>query len=325
VRNLSPILILLIAASCGDSTTKAWPSDLSADLDPVDVAVDVADPDPVDVDVAVDVAVADPDPDPKDLFDVVDSFEIIAADLSGPGDAVGCSGNAWVTCDPETGVKTVALCGVSDPCVTGACVPGEGCVTEPVQCTAWSACDGGACVETYPPPPYGAWAGDTVANHEFTDPTDLSTVALSEYWGEGSLLLLDFSAGWCIVCKNDTWVYNEWLGNCWDDGLRVVQVMYENPDQTPGTASYANGWSQIYDTQYPVLLDDATLGADGEAEGGVLASFLEPDGPGLVGYMPIPVLIDTATMEIVYIDTGMNKPLFHALITNHLGVNTCWD
>ena len=74
-----------------------------------------------------------------------------------------------------------------------------------------------------------------------------------------------------------------------------------------------------------LLVEDATVGAEVVAEGGVLASFLEPDGPGLVGYMPIPVLIDTATMEIVYIDTGMNKPLFHALITNHLGVNTCWD
>lgn len=29
--------------------------------------------------------------------------------------------------------------------------------------------------------------------------------------------------------------------------------------------------------------------------------------------------------EILFIDTGMNKALFHGLITNHLGVNSCWD
>lgn len=263
-------------------------------------------------------------------------------------------------CQPEVGcVEAPVICDDGDPCTVDSCLLPEGCVHDPVGCPdgqscvgglctcpvacpglecgtdpcgtvcglcdPWEACSEGTCVATYPAPPYGAWIGNIVANHAFTDPTDLSEVTLSEWWGEGQLLLLDFSAGWCIVCKNDTAVFNEWVGNCYDDGLRVIQVLYENPDQTPATAAYANGWKQLYDTQYTVLIDSATTGPDGEAEGGVLPTFLQPNGPGQVGFMPIPMLIDTATMQILYLDTGMDKPLFHALITSHLGVSTCWD
>lgn len=244
----------------------------------------------------------------------------------------GCISMAWdpLPCsdgDPCTSgdhcvagacLATPIPCPEGQVCEAGACIcpvacaGGQECGLDPCgspcgTCAANKACAGGLCQPFYPPPPYGGWTGQTAADLLFVDPATGQEVWLHEYWGDGRVILLNFSSGWCIVCKNDTAYFNAWHSAYHDAGLRIVEILYENPDESPISAGYALGWKQTYGVLYDLWMDQPGTAGDGTAQGGALANFLEPAGPVLAEHFPVPLLLCPATMEILFVDTGLNK------------------
>ncbi len=210
-------------------------------------------------------------------------------------------------CDPGLGCQHEDLdvaCDDEDECTTGDwCVAGT-CTATPRECSDGESCDAGVCRTAYPPPPYGVLAGDIMANHGFIDPEDESEVRIAEWFGRGKILLITFNAGWCIVCRRDTSLLNEWMDVYGPDGLEILSILYETNSQAPITSAFSSWWKRAYGVRFPLVRDDTYEGEDGTAEGGVLADYVEPNTQLPEGTFPVTMVVCTADMRIIHADVG---------------------
>jgi hypothetical protein len=153
---------------------------------------------------------------------------------------------------------------------------------------------------------------------------DMSQVHLGQFYDDGILLLMTFSAGWCIVCKNDTQLFNSWHNAYYDSGLRIVEVLYENMSSKPADQAYGLYWKNVYNIQYEFWLDTATGTGDfGKAEGGNLPFFRQPTGPLKNGSFPATILICPQTMEILYISVGFYDEIVGPIVEEILANGSC--
>ena len=233
-----------------------------------------------------------------------------------------CQGEPMECLDGETCVD--GLCGCPAPCGEKVCGL-DGCGQSCGVCQQWEECQGGTCIPTYAPPHYGPYLGDTVPNQQYLDPEDLSTVEFGDFFGVGKLILVTYSAGWCIVCKNDTWLLNSWHADWADDGLTVLEINYEKTDSSPIDQDFALAWKESNIIQYHYWMDTPTADPDGEAEGGGLAYFMEPVGPLDSGTFPNTFLLCPQTMEILYIDDGFHDNVIEPLVKFYLFEQNCAD
>lgn len=260
------------------------------------------------------------------------------------------------SCHPQAGCLTTPLdtpCSDGDPCTQADWCSGGQCAGQPVQCeegyecisglckcaapcagqpcgtdmcgnvcgvcNEWEECLTSQCEQTYPAPPWGPFAGDIIPNQTFIDPVDMSPVKLGQFWNDGKLVLLTFSAGWCIVCKQDTVLFNAWHNAYYDAGLRIVEVLYENAASKPPDQAYGLFWKNAFNIQYNFWLDTATpTGVNGKAEGGNLPFFRQPNGPLKNGSFPGTILICPQTMEILYISVGFYDEDVGPLVMQYL-------
>jgi thiol-disulfide isomerase/thioredoxin len=231
------------------------------------------------------------------------------------GTPVACSGNS--ACDETSGLCTCAL-----PCLGLVC--GEDACGNPCgDCPGGAACEAGACVFHYPPPPYGPFEGDTIPDFAFLDPSQGQEVRLSQFQGQGRLILLVFSAGWCSVCKKDAALFNQWVGDPAKADLQILEVYYEDYYMKPATAQSALAWKNGLSINYPLLLDNPTLGPEGKASGGVLAQLQQPLGPLDPGYFPPVVLICPGDLRILHLRTGFPQNVLLPMIDQWLAEPDC--
>ncbi len=235
--------------------------------------------------------------------------------IDGPCQEGECQPGAKVDCDDD------------NPCTDDSCNPdGSGCMHTPNsnECGPNMVCADSLCTTLpYPAPPYGTFQGDTMANHVFIDPDDLSERFMEEFYGDGKVLLITFNAGWCKVCKEDTVLLNNWLAEHEEAGLRILSILYETPNATPINQGYAQWWDEYYSLTFPLWMDTPTADAQGEATGGVLETYRKPSGPVSQGYFPVTIIVCPATMEILYVDKGFYDEIIEEIVNHWLFLGEC--
>ncbi len=110
----------------------------------------------------------------------------------------------------------------------------------------------------YPEGPYGVEVGDRLAPLELSDcddePLDLAALLCDP---ATRLLLLNVGAGWCLPCIEETRELVESGLHVVraEQGLRIVQVLYEDEDAERATRTFCRQWTEEYGMCFPVLTD----------------------------------------------------------------------
>ena len=108
------------------------------------------------------------------------------------------------------------------------------------------------------PEPFGI---DPDLGHSFPDvqltSCDGKKQSLEEIRCAHALTLLSIGAGWCAPCKEETpdlQVVSDALA---DQGLGVVQVMFEDTQANPASTLFCKTWVETYSLAIPVFIDPA--------------------------------------------------------------------
>ncbi len=150
----------------------------------------------------------------------------------------------------------LAGCGSSNTTGTGTTGP-DASVSPDVVATpdTTPAADVPATTNVYPPGPYGS---RTCARFE---PFTLNTCD-GEPWRfnqddffASTATVVIIGAGWCVPCQNEARQIETELGPYRDRGVRVVQVLVQNPDRTAITPAFCNTWRTRYGLTIPELMD----------------------------------------------------------------------
>lgn len=233
---------------------------------------------------------------------------------------ITCEGSP-LFCVPGSSCEA-GQCVCKEPCVGRVC--GEDpCGNACGQCQQHYLCQEGACVLHYPDPPYGVFSGNTIPNYAFRDPFADREVRLEELLGQGRLLLMVFSAGWCHVCKRDALLFGQWLKEPAKAELRILEILYEDEYMQPAGLEAAQKWKTAFGVTHSLLVDSATVGPKGDAAGGVLDTLVQPLGPLDPGFFPQVLLLCPADMRILYITTGFSTEEMTAKVNYWLSSEDC--
>ena len=278
------------------------------------------------------LACDDGDPCTLDLCDITVGCFFPAADGPCDDDDPCTEGDA---CVGGVCVGVPVDCGAGAECSAGACVCTTPCLD--VECGADACgmpcgvcgdgqiCQGGLCMSAYPPSPWGPFLGDTAPDLAFVDPETEGPISFGDFHGDGRALLVTFTAGWCVVCQKDAAKLNAWLADYHDDGLRILEVLYETSVGLPPTPAYGKLWKSSLGITYPLGIDAPTYQPSlGNSTGGALGTFHQPDGPLKWGTFPATLVLCPQTMEILYITTGFYKDEVLPLIEGYLFATDCW-
>lgn len=155
----------------------------------------------------------------------------LAAALVGCGGSGGNTGPA--TTGPDAAVSPDVVVAADAPAVT----------------------DTPASTNVYPAGPYGS---RTCARFE---PFTLNTCDgvpwrfdQSDFFSSQATVVI-IGAGWCVPCQNEARQIESELGPYRDRGVRIVQVLVQNPDRTAITGSFCNTWVTRYGLTIPELMD----------------------------------------------------------------------
>jgi hypothetical protein len=142
----------------------------------------------------------------------------------------------------------------------------------------------------YPSGPYGMEVGDVVENLSFVD-RDAVTVTLEQLRAEPQRGLLLFgTAAWCAVCIAEAEELTLTLADQ-SETLLPVGVLYEDALAGPPTAELAAGYNDSVDA-FEFVADPSQRFND----------YFDPSGQ-----LPRLLLIDTATMTLVYKSQGLDE------------------
>ncbi|MBL8603736.1 MAG: TlpA family protein disulfide reductase [Myxococcales bacterium] len=158
---------------------------------------------------------------------------------------------------------TLALAGCSDGgSTTGSTTADAGTapVDTGVATDAGAPVDAGAPAETYPAGPYGSSVGRlfepfslTACNREGGDAS--WRFDQSDFFNN-RLTLIMISAMWCVPCQNEAMqIEREVVERYRDMGVRIVQVLVQDPQRRAITPSQCNTWVNRFGLTFPVLMD----------------------------------------------------------------------
>lgn len=135
--------------------------------------------------------------------------------------------------------------------------------------------EGGACGYPGPGPSgYGTEVGQRLANNtdEQLSTCDGEPVELADYLCSGEdgpcnrVLLVNIGAGWCLPCQAETLEFPELYEEFHDQGLEIVQVLYQDWVASAPTGAFCNDWAsgnwsggggQGVALDFPVIMDQA--------------------------------------------------------------------
>jgi peroxiredoxin len=154
---------------------------------------------------------------------------------------------------------------------------------------------------TYSDEPPGTEVGDRFPALEFED-CDGNLVSIPELTADSELTLFSLAAGWCSPCLEEsstlmTDLHQPYCGS----GLRIVQVLFQDPAGLPATKFFCKQWRSQYSLTIPVLVDPLFL------------------TEGLLGDSATPLNILTdPTGKILYRQEGYSAPELHSAIESYL-------
>lgn len=125
----------------------------------------------------------------------------------------------------------------------------SGCEEAPAPPAGWS----------YAESPDGTLPGDRFPSLEFED-CDGQSVSIPELLAGSELTLISLAAGWCLPCKAESEaLMSDLHGPYCGSGLRIVQVLFQDPTGLPATKFFCQQWRDQYGLTIPVLVDPLFL------------------------------------------------------------------
>lgn len=153
--------------------------------------------------------------------------------------------------------------------------------------------------ETYPSQGIGTTEGAVLANHEFTLP-DGEPFTLDEVFFDTQehLLMLVTASGWCSACIEEQPKLQAIHQEFGDAGLYMLVSVFQDAAFEAATATDAAQWQQRFDLDFTVVADIPF----------VLGDYYDAD------LTPMVMLVEVATMEILYIGIGFDESRVRAII-----------
>jgi len=152
-----------------------------------------------------------------------------------------------------------------------------------------AACKGDSPTTPKPPSNYGSVVGKIAANFTAVDQNGQS-VSLYSYTGK--VILIDFSADWCVPCQDEASKAEALYQTYKSQGFEMLTIMIEG---SPAT------WATTYGLSFPVLDDTSKA---------LWTIYGE-------GYIPLNIILDK-TMTIRYKTAGYNESEIVAAIQKYL-------
>lgn len=133
-------------------------------------------------------------------------------------------------------------------------------------------------------------AAETVYGDGWGNGDIAPNVGLQDQFGEdfalyqfyGNVILLDFSAGWCVPCRELAAEAQALWETYRESGFIVVHVMTRNNSNAAPDTAFLQSWAADYGITFPVALDPGSIAIDGFNDAGLYG-----------GTIPFTVLIDT--------------------------------
>ena len=146
----------------------------------------------------------------------------------------------------------------------------------------------------YPAGPYGEEIGEVIAPLSFLD-ADGREVSLRKTYRNyhHQLLLITTSAEWCTACIKEQPKLEELYQTYKSRGLSVIVTMFQDGNFEPATPAVATEWRDKYNLSFPVFADPAN------------PSTFSPYYD--VNLTPMVMLVEVATMRIVYLTQGFDE------------------
>ena len=153
----------------------------------------------------------------------------------------------------------------------------------------------------YPDGPYGLEQGDVIDALELVDVAGDPVALRMFHGGPAGALLLYVTATWCFTCGPEIGWLNDYAPRL-DGDLVAMSVLLQNKEFKDATAADAVAFSEGYGAQFPTVLDP-----DGEL-----------DEVRQEAFIPLNLLIDTASMRITLRETGFDDEALDGAIRNIL-------
>ena len=164
----------------------------------------------------------------------------------------------------------------------------------------------------YPAGPFGYNVGDVMKDFTLKD-CDGNDIQLKNYFTNAKAVFINQSAGWCSVCRSEVTRMEAMYQNFKDDGLVILQPMYQNNTGGAADAAFCQSWRDQYSLTYPVLVDDK--------------NYFGPYHPNFAtGEMATPLnMILDENMRIVYVVEGLIPQSLEGIICTQLGRDDCFE
>jgi alpha-tubulin suppressor-like RCC1 family protein/thiol-disulfide isomerase/thioredoxin len=120
--------------------------------------------------------------------------------------------------------------------------------------------------------------GDTLPNFQMVDQFD---APLDLYQFHDTIVLLDFSAGWCNPCREAAKVAQALWEDYRDQGFIIIHYLTETSNGAPGDLVLQQGWATEYGLSFPVVRQEQNV---------LYEDFTKSDT--YIGSLPFMVLLD---------------------------------
>jgi thiol-disulfide isomerase/thioredoxin len=157
---------------------------------------------------------------------------------------------------------------------------------------------------TYPEGPYGSAEGSVVKNHEMTNSDGEPYSFMANIFSDESttLLLVSTGAEWCSACIEEQPVLDAFYNEYKENGLRIVEVIFEDINFEPADVDIALNWKEANEVSYDVVADPDF-------------SFDIYQDRSLT---PLVMLIEVNTMTIIKMSSGFDESLYDALVRSKI-------
>lgn len=155
--------------------------------------------------------------------------------------------------------------------------------------------DSGAPACAPPSEPYGTSQGRKLRPFTLNrcDGTPFEFYGEEEGFCDATFTVLTIAAGWCAPCHAEAALIEANIAQAYADrGVRVVQVMIQDPGPAPPTAAYCQEWVERYGLTFPELIDPMQI-----------TQVYFPDGA-----LPATMIIDSNGV-IVHHEVGVSNEL----------------
>ena len=177
-----------------------------------------------------------------------------------------------------------------------------------IGCGGSAESDGGPAAitdrTTYPEGPYGSTEGSVVKNHEMTNSDGEPYSFMDNIFADESttLLLVSTGAEWCSACIEEQPVLDAFYNEYKENGLRIVEVIFEDINFEPADVEIALNWKEANEVSYDVVADPDF-------------SFEIYQDRSLT---PLVMLIEVNTMTIIKMSSGFDESLYDALVRSKI-------